>query len=349
MLLGYNFMSTYGPQRRWRARLRLLAWVMGCSNTLTAAAPQLGDELSAVAGSIAPAAARHACYGLELPHPRPPRGSPFHPPARARSQGQPPLEELAASFAQFFGRVDLEKSDVLAGLVLAQIMQASERAAVGVKGGWQQGQPRNLQQRAPPTHARSRAGAPAAWGSGARPGRRRRAARRRVAAAAGERRGPSARQRRRRWGGRGGGAVAAALQVAGRGVGAAAGGGGAATARRERERGRPAPAPAAAAPAAGHRRRPRARRRRSGSGRRRRLLGVAARHLRGAQLEPHPLEVGRAPGPRPAARARCRFVHWCAHGEVLLLPPGCVLHGEGLLLLAVARPPHTLPGPRRRQ
>lgn len=44
---------------------------------------------------------------------------------RAGSGGEAPLEELAASFARFFGAMDLEKTDVIAGLALAQVMQAS--------------------------------------------------------------------------------------------------------------------------------------------------------------------------------------------------------------------------------
>ena len=40
-----------------------------------------------------------------------------------RTTGEAPLEELAASFARFFGHIDVEKSDVVVGLALAQIMQ----------------------------------------------------------------------------------------------------------------------------------------------------------------------------------------------------------------------------------
>ena len=45
-----------------------------------------------------------------------------------------PLEELAAWFARWFGQIDIEKSDVVVGMALAQIMQVqNQRAAVAVK------------------------------------------------------------------------------------------------------------------------------------------------------------------------------------------------------------------------
>lgn len=42
-----------------------------------------------------------------------------------REAGGAPLEELAASFARFFGAIDLEKLDVVVGFALAEILQAS--------------------------------------------------------------------------------------------------------------------------------------------------------------------------------------------------------------------------------
>ena len=38
-----------------------------------------------------------------------------------------PLQEIAGSFARFFGQIDVEKTDVLAGFILAEVMQVSGR------------------------------------------------------------------------------------------------------------------------------------------------------------------------------------------------------------------------------
>jgi hypothetical protein len=50
-----------------------------------------------------------------------------------RDRGDTPLEELAAWFSRYFGHVDLEKSDVVTGLALAQILQVGPGGA-GARG-----------------------------------------------------------------------------------------------------------------------------------------------------------------------------------------------------------------------
>lgn len=42
-----------------------------------------------------------------------------------QQEGGAPLEEIAASFARFFGSIDLEKLDILVGFVLVEVLQAS--------------------------------------------------------------------------------------------------------------------------------------------------------------------------------------------------------------------------------
>lgn len=41
-----------------------------------------------------------------------------------RQGGGAPLEEIAASFARFFGTIDLEKLDIVVGFVLVEVLQA---------------------------------------------------------------------------------------------------------------------------------------------------------------------------------------------------------------------------------
>lgn len=41
-----------------------------------------------------------------------------------RQGGGAPLEEIAASFARFFGSIDLEKLDIVVGFVLVEVLQA---------------------------------------------------------------------------------------------------------------------------------------------------------------------------------------------------------------------------------
>lgn len=49
-------------------------------------------------------------------------------------QGQvAPLQELASSFVRYFGSIDLEKTDVAAGFVLAGVLQVQQRKALVVR------------------------------------------------------------------------------------------------------------------------------------------------------------------------------------------------------------------------
>jgi hypothetical protein len=47
--------------------------------------------------------------------------------------GSAPLQEIAGSFARFFGQVDVEKLDVAAGFVMAEIMQVSSKPNLKLK------------------------------------------------------------------------------------------------------------------------------------------------------------------------------------------------------------------------
>ena len=64
-----------------------------------------------------------------------------------------PLEELAAWFARWFGQIDIEKSDVVVGMALAQIMQVRpqwrQHDATSVLQQWQQRLEQQQQQQWP--------------------------------------------------------------------------------------------------------------------------------------------------------------------------------------------------------
>lgn len=53
-----------------------------------------------------------------------------------RQAGGAPLEEIAASFARFFGSIDLEKLDVVVGFVLVQVLQVSCCTCCCCSGSW---------------------------------------------------------------------------------------------------------------------------------------------------------------------------------------------------------------------
>lgn len=74
----------------------------------------------------------HAYYCFLFPAPAPVR------PACSDTNvggGAAPLDELAASFARFFGSIDVEKTDAVVGLALAQIMQVGGGCCCGLHNG----------------------------------------------------------------------------------------------------------------------------------------------------------------------------------------------------------------------
>jgi len=91
--LAYDALSSRPAQQRWRLRVKLMARVLGCYQVLT--------------------------------HPWAPEGDPGR-----QQQAINPLHEISAWLARLYGAIDLEKSDVLAGIVLASVMQAQQRRAL---------------------------------------------------------------------------------------------------------------------------------------------------------------------------------------------------------------------------
>lgn len=69
-------------------------------------------------GSLHDQEGTHSAWPTRLPLPLPCR----------QQEGGAPLEEIAASFARFFGSIDLEKLDVVVGFVLVEVLQESRRA-----------------------------------------------------------------------------------------------------------------------------------------------------------------------------------------------------------------------------
>ncbi|PRW33020.1 ubiquitin-like modifier-activating enzyme ATG7 isoform X1 [Chlorella sorokiniana] len=82
-----NALASYDPYQRWRIRLEFFARKLGCAEDINSADQYEGE---------------------------------------GQNNGAP-LEEIAASFARFFGTIDLEKLDIVVGFVLVEILQVQQR------------------------------------------------------------------------------------------------------------------------------------------------------------------------------------------------------------------------------
>ncbi|KAL4422930.1 hypothetical protein ABPG75_009127 [Micractinium tetrahymenae] len=92
-VLSYNALASKDPAARWEIRLKWLGRLLGCYSLLTRPPPS-GQENTA----------EHA----------------------------PPIKELSRFLARSFGRVDVEKTDVLAGMYLAAAMLSQQRRAAAL-------------------------------------------------------------------------------------------------------------------------------------------------------------------------------------------------------------------------
>ena len=114
VFLGYDAMAAWVPDRRWNVRIKVMAWFMGCYKTLMNAELETFNEGEGGSGERY----KYIDQG-QLGEER---------------QGRPQTaaEIIGGVFARLYGAIDLEKSDVVAGLTLASVMQAQRRRALSV-------------------------------------------------------------------------------------------------------------------------------------------------------------------------------------------------------------------------
>ncbi|KAL4451203.1 hypothetical protein ABPG77_009275 [Micractinium sp. CCAP 211/92] len=92
-VFSYNALASKDPAARWEIRLKWMGRILGCYSLLTQPPPS-GEENTA--------------------------------------QRAPPIQELSRFMARSFGAIDVEKTDVLAGMYLAAAMLSQQRLAAGL-------------------------------------------------------------------------------------------------------------------------------------------------------------------------------------------------------------------------
>lgn len=112
LILGYDAVATWAPDRRWNFRVKLMAWLMGCYKTLMDAELPTPNDAE---GGLGEADMGQAHWGRRGPGRQP-----------------TPAEIIGGILARLYGGIDLEKSDIVAGFTLASVMQAQRRRAHAV-------------------------------------------------------------------------------------------------------------------------------------------------------------------------------------------------------------------------